>query len=174
MNRINLYPLNIIVAVDYSGGYAKDGKIPWKLSEDMRHFKEITSGHICIMGRHTYEDLLQIRKKFVENGEPILPDRDSFVISRNYKSMEILGATGFESIRTCINSLHQNDPRKVFIIGGQRMFIEALPWVNEVFITVIKGDYRCDSFFPLSSLNQFKIVEGRQTKHAIYIKYTRK
>ena len=54
--------VEIIVAVDEDGGFGKDGKIPWHYSEDLKHFKEVTTGHVCIMGRKTYEDMLEMRK----------------------------------------------------------------------------------------------------------------
>ena len=59
------------------GGFGKDGKIPWSIPEDLDHFKEITTGHICVMGRRTYTDMLAMR---LGAGKPaenftLLPDR---------------------------------------------------------------------------------------------------
>lgn len=54
---------NIIVAVDCEGGFGKEGKIPWFLPEDFEHFKNMTTGHVCVMGRRTYEEMLETRKR---------------------------------------------------------------------------------------------------------------
>jgi dihydrofolate reductase len=54
--------VNIIVAVDDAGGFGKDGKIPWHFPEDFKRFKEITKDSVCVMGRNTYEDMLEMVK----------------------------------------------------------------------------------------------------------------
>lgn len=169
--------LNIIVAVDKYGGFAKERKIPWSISEDMQHFKKITTGGICIMGRNTYEDMLSMYKKRNTSNTPIveiLPNRQSIVVTsqKNYKPE---GATSAISLRAAMESIADNTPKPIFIIGGSRLFIESLPLVDTVFLTVIKDNYTCDMFFPISYLHQnYNIVVGEETEKAYYMKYSRR
>jgi dihydrofolate reductase len=170
--RENVFPLSIIVAVDEHGGFAKDKKIPWKVPEDLKHFKEVTMGGVCIMGRNTYEDTARMLKH--TSNEPLLPGRESYVITRmSGANFPFPGATAAPNIRSVVQSLAHDDKREIFVIGGERMFIEALAWANKVYLTIIHGDYTCDQFFPVSALNKFRLVEGTLTANAKYATYIR-
>ena len=180
-------PMEIIVAVDEHGGFGKDGKIPWYFKEDLKRFKEITSGHICIMGRRTYDDMLQMMiereskktpvsehiQKYLEAVEQreqnpnlhlsgaikeILPNRECYVLTQN-KNHFVIGAAIVSSLREAIHSLSDTDSRKVFVIGGYRAFIEALPWVSKIHMTVVEGDYRCDVRFPMKYINSKFVID---------------
>jgi dihydrofolate reductase len=175
-------PTTIIVAVDHEGGFGKDGKIPWYLPEDLQRFKAMTTGHVCVMGRRTYEEILDARK--VRDSNPcgqhylineILRGRDSFVVSSR-DDFETPGATKVRDIAQVYNIIGQDDKRKVFVIGGRRMFIEALSISNEILMTVVKGDsYKCDVKIPIDVLNKkWKIVSGEETDKAYFVVYNRK
>ena len=164
--------LHIIVAVDTMGGFGKDGKIPWTLPEDMEHFKEITTGHVCAMGRRTYTDMLNMR---LGSGKPaanftLLPDRESYVITRD-DTLSTFGSTRKNSLGEVFQK-YQNTPRDIFIIGGYRMFIEALNYGPKIHMTIVKGDnYECDVHFPLQTLDNYKIINGRETEQCYYVEY---
>lgn len=151
--------LEIIVATDQEGGFGKDGKIPWYHPEDLKHFKEITTGNICLMGRKTYEDMLEMRKaRDKKNGKSdvpikeILPNRLSFVITSN-KTLDTPGAVKAKSIEHALSMLDPDDPRHTFVIGGEQMYVEALPRTGIVHRTIVPGRYGCDRFFPISALD---------------------
>jgi dihydrofolate reductase len=172
-------PLSLIVAVDAAGGFGKDGKIPWHFPEDLKHFQETTKGGICIMGRRTYSDMFEmIQSKRgspqEQIDEPILKDRESFVVTSN-EDFEVHGATSVRSIHQAINTLAKDDDREVFVIGGERMYIEALAFTKTIYMTIVKGEpYGCDRFFPIRVLNKsFKIVDGSQTDDLYFVKYKR-
>jgi dihydrofolate reductase len=170
----------IVVAVDERGGFGKDGKIPWNLPEDLQHFRNLTNGHVCVMGRHTYNDLLDTRVKHKAmngNNDPIveiLPGRESYVVTSN-KEYKAPGATVVDNLGR-VQDLMKADPRKLFVIGGYRLFVQALSWCNTAHVTVVKGDsYNCDVSFPIEVLNKkFTIVSGKQTEKAYYVVYQRK
>lgn len=170
----------IIVAVDQLGGFGKEGRIPWNLREDIEHFKAITTGHVCAMGRRTYEELLEgrkVRDASTNTTEPIteiLRGRQSYVISSN-KTLTTPGATRVDSLGAVIDDM-QNDTRKLFVLGGERLFIQALSWANTIHMTIVKGEpYDCDVFFPISVVNKKFIIEsGRETDRAYYVVYQRK
>jgi len=170
----------IVVAVDCEGGFGKDGQIPWHLPEDMKRFKELTTGHVCAMGRHTFNDMLDMRvKRDAEKGinlpiNEILPGRDCYVITKN-QDYKTPGATRVNSLGNVRDKIKE-DSKRLFVIGGRRMFIEALSWCETIHMTVVKGDrYNCDTFFPIQVLNKkFEIKSGEETDKAYYVVYKRK
>lgn len=176
MIRTNMSPMSIIVAVDECGGFGKDGKIPWANKsfgkEDLKRFKEITSGGVCIMGRNTYDDMLAMKR--TKKPKQILPKRESYVVTS--RGGETPGAEKVLSIREAVQNLDSADKREVFILGGRRIFLEALPWVNKVYMTVIKGDcYNCDLKFPVDYVHKnFTITEGSRTDDLYYVTYQRR
>lgn len=175
--------LNIIVAVDPQGGFGKDGKIPWHFEEDFKHFQAVTNNANCIMGRTTYEEILEHAKKrwkkktkkkkkaeTLELPKDLLPGRQCYVISRTPQTEgNVITAT---SIRDAINKIDNDKP--VFVIGGEKLFHAALPWTKKVYLTVMKESYGCDRFFPVKYLEQhFKIVSGSQNENMFFIEYER-
>lgn len=186
----NIPPLSIIVALDEASGFGKNGKIPWDIPADMKHFMEVTKNSVCIMGRKTYEDMLAMvldrkRAKLTPTGSPptipeptiknILPGRTSYVVTSN-KDYIAQGATAVTSIRQATQDLDENDNREIFVLGGKRMFIEALSWTDTIYVTIVKGaSYDCDIFFPLAALNTgYKIVKGKETEDLYFVTYKRR
>lgn len=173
------YPdkLAIIVAVDQRGGFAKDFKIPWNFPEDFKHFQKTTKGHVCVMGRHTYEEILERRKardqekNITSPIDQILPDRESYVVTTS--TMEMPGATKVEGLRIVGDNL-KDDDRTIFVLGGRRLFVEALAHTQTVYMTIIKQQYNCDMFFPVDYIDKnFKIIDGSQNDDMYFIKYER-
>lgn len=170
--------LSIIVGVDEAGGFGKDGKIPWYFPEDLKNFKKVTENSVCIMGRKTYEDMLEMvksRKKDKKKKiKEILPGRTCFVVTSNteYKAE---GATAVTGIRQAIEELDEPDNHEIFIIGGRRMYIEALAWTETIYLTIVKGKtYDCDLFFPIDIINnKYKIVDGTETEELNFLTYKR-
>ena len=175
--------IEIIVAVDRHGGFGKDGKIPWYYPKDLKHFKELTSGHICIMGRKTYEDMLKMRlkrdKKAGKEGAEInliLPGRQCFVVTSK-KKLETPGAIKAKSIQDAIHSIRDNDNRKVFIIGGERMYREGLDMADTLHITWVPGEYDCDKFFPIDAFvgnSPFKLISQEEDGELLFTTYGRR
>jgi len=178
--KIKIPPLSIIVATDNAGGFGKDGKIPWNIPEDMKHFKEITTGGICIMGRKTHEDMLNMVSARKEKAgdttviSDILPNRSSFVITSNNK-YDAVGAKTATGIRQVIETLDFNDTRRIFIIGGQQMFIEGLSWTHTIHMTIVKDKhFDCDKKFPIEVLGkQYKIFAAQETEELYFVTYQR-
>lgn len=152
----NTPKFTVIAAIDINGGYAKDNEIPWKYKQDMKWFKQQTTGHVCIMGRTTYEE---INTKMGDKGkESVLPDRQCFVVSSTLT--ELPNATVIKSIRDYQQHVAVDDPRIIFIIGGYRLFVEGLALANNVVLTAINRDYNCNKSFPVQYLQKhFAVVE---------------
>jgi dihydrofolate reductase len=125
----------IIVAMSENRVIGKEGKLLWSIKEDMLHFKKLTTGFPCIMGRKTYESI---------PNRP-LPNRENLIISSNltYNSG---GAKVFNTITSAID--HCKDHNKVFICGGGTIYKEAIKFANKIELTLIQGAYEGDTYFP--------------------------
>ena len=131
-------PLMLVVAVAKNGVIGKGGKLPWRIPEDLRHFRRTTEGHAVIMGRKTWDEV----------GKP-LPNRRNIVVTRN-KDWRAEGAEPFASVREAIAAARTTDaePR---VIGGAQIFAEALPLATTIVWTEvnregIEGDVSFPSF----------------------------
>jgi len=151
---------NIIVCVDSQFGFSKNGKIPWHFKADMQRFKTITDSHYCIMGRNTYDEIFEKRKdKILNNGELLLPNRTSIVLSRN-PEFTVSGATKESALRKAIDLHCTDDAKSIFILGGEKLFIETLPFVSKIYLTFIEGEFKCDQFFNLKYLDSHFTIES--------------
>lgn len=123
--------------------------LPWHISEDLKHFKSLTTGHTIIMGRKTYESI----------GRP-LPNRRNIVISRNTEA-SYEGAEVVHSIEDAF-SICKND-NEVFVIGGSNIYEQALSLVDYIYITEIKKSFSGDAFFP--EINKKMWIESSRENH---------
>lgn len=125
--------ISIIVAVAENGVIGSNNSLLWHISEDLKHFKAITSGHPVVMGRKTYESL----------GRP-LPNRVNVIITR--QRIEIPGCTVVHSLDEALVLFPANE--EVFIIGGAQVYAEALPHANRFYLTRVLHSYEGDTLFP--------------------------
>lgn len=123
--------------------------LPWHISEDLKHFKSLTTGHTIIMGRKTYESI----------GRP-LPNRRNIVISRNTEA-SYEGAEVVHSIEDAF-TICKND-NEVFVIGGSNIYEQALSLVDYIYITEIKKSFSGDAFFP--EINKQMWIESSRENH---------
>jgi len=161
------YPLKIIVAVDLQGGFAKENKIPWYFPEDLKYFKEVTKDSTCIMGSNTYKEILEMKKTQILD---LLPGRESIVLSKSLLTEENPSVIICQTLTEAIQSSTKNI---VFVIGGEKLFIQALPLCNEIFMTVINGNYDCDKFFRIEYLKKFNVELVSKLEHGINVRYYR-
>lgn len=153
-NIHRLSRFSIIVAIDNNYGIAKANTIPWKNKSDMNFFKQITYNSTVIMGRNTFESL----KKPLAN-------RNNIVISRQNISDIITFPSIFHALNFCEYSknLKADNYDKVFIIGGEKIYEEALDKYNylcdKIYVSHIDGNYDCDRFFPYHKINKQKVKE---------------
>jgi dihydrofolate reductase len=141
--------LSIIVAMSSNRVIGVNNTLPWHISEDLKHFKSLTTGHTIIMGRKTYESI----------GRP-LPNRRNIVISRNTEA-SYEGAEVVHSIEDAF-SICKND-NEVFVIGGSNIYEQALSLVDYIYITEIKKSFSGDAFFP--EINKQMWIESSRENH---------
>jgi dihydrofolate reductase len=126
--------LSIIVAMAKNRAIGINNTLPWRIPEDLKHFKKLTMGHHMIMGRKTFESI----------GKP-LPGRITVVVSRD-RNLKIDGCTVAHSLQEAVAAC-ANDPQ-IFVVGGADIYAQALELADTLFITEIQQDVEGDAYFP--------------------------
>ncbi|MGL5379649.1 dihydrofolate reductase [Clostridium sp.] len=138
--------LSIIVAKSKNNTIGGDNKLLWHISEDLKRFKEITSGSTIIMGRKTFESL-----------PGILPNRKHIILTNSVDySVDSPNVEVFHSLNDIIH-LWKNSNEEAFVIGGGEIYKALLPHCNKLYLTIVDKDFSGDTFFPEIDLNQWKI-----------------
>lgn len=153
---------DILVACTRNGGIGKEGSIPWYLPPDLKYFREITTNTVCptkknavIMGRNTWRSLPK---------KP-LAGRMNVVLTSAENTDDMTGAGGHvcRSLEEALGFLKgemADQIETVFVIGGERLYREALghPGCSSIYVTMVEcagGDgYECDAFFPINILEK--------------------
>lgn len=133
--------LTIIVATDQQHGIGINNTLPWKLPEDLAHFKRLTTGHPIIMGRKTFESI----------GRP-LPGRRNIVVTRNAGWRH----EGVETVTSLDAAVALLGDTPGFIIGGAEIYRQSMTLANKLVITEIGHTYACDAFFPPVDADQWQ------------------
>lgn len=125
-------------------------KLPWHLPADLKHFKTVTVGDAVLMGRKTYEGL------------PIkpLPNRRNIILTRN-KDYVAPGAEVFHS-KEAILSAVDTDQQTLHIIGGGEIYRLFIDEVDELYQTVIEGDFEGDTYFPTLDFSEFELLSEKE------------
>lgn len=126
--------------------------LPWRLPEDLKHFKALTTGHHILMGRKTYESL----------GRP-LPGRTSVVITRS-DDLRLPGCIVATSIDDAIAAC--NGDTELFFIGGAELYRQALAYADRIYLTEIQSDFEGDAWFPDFDRSQWQETERRHCQSA--------
>ena len=139
--------LKIIVAMDSHRGIGIDNKLPWQIKEDMKEFRRITLDHGVLMGRKTLDSIghaLPHRINYVMTRSLALPYNDVIVVS------------DIESFLK--DKQHSKDV--IFVMGGASLYRIALPYVDEMIISEVKGTYPVDTYFPEFDPNDFILTQS--------------
>jgi dihydrofolate reductase len=138
--------LSIIVAADRNNVIGKDNALIWHLPNDLRFFKEKTTGHAVIMGRKTFESV----------GKP-LPNRRNIIITRN-PDFKADGCEVVPSLQAAIALVSTDEEN--FIVGGEEIYRQALPLTDRVYLTRIDHEFNGDRHFPELG-PEWNVVEER-------------
>ncbi len=126
-------PLTLIVAVAENGVIGRDGTLPWRLPEDLKHFRRLTLGNTVLMGRKTFESL----------GKP-LEGRANWVLSRD-PAYAPAGARVFAQLD---DALAQAPQGELLVIGGAELYRQALPLARRLELTRVHAQVEGDTHFP--------------------------
>ncbi len=138
--------LSIVVAKAKNNIIGKDNKLVWHLPADLKHFKELTTGHKIIMGRKTFESLGRV-----------LPNRKHIIFSQNpdfkVKDENVEVVHSLLQIQELIEG-----EEEAFVIGGAMIYNFLMPYVKKMYVTQIDQEFEGDAFFPVISENTWKEI----------------
>jgi dihydrofolate reductase len=144
--------ISIIAAVAENGVIGRQGKLPWRLSDDLRRFKHLTMGHTIIMGRRTWESI----------GRP-LPGRRTVVVTRqtDYRTAnaEVKIAA---SLNDALNFAEAARDDEAFIVGGAELYRESLSRANRLYLTRVCAAVEGDTSFPEIEWHNWQLVESEE------------
>lgn len=168
---------SLIVAMDDYNGIAKNGDIPWRISEDMKHFKDTTENHVVIMGGNTYRTLprreplknrlnIVISKKELDTLRYLYSTDDEDYTQ--YKSLWSMGFLFVDSPETACKVCENIKADRPFVIGGKQIYEWFLNkyLIDEMVVTGIPGNHNCDTrlHFPYPFGFQYVITKTLNTK----------
>ena len=133
MNR----PLvSIIAALSENRVIGKDNKLLWQIPADLQRFKKLTSGHVVIMGSKTFASI----------GKP-LPYRTNIIVTRDH-ALQAASCVVVHSLEDAIAAAQKLDTGEIFVIGGGQIYEQALKYADKLYLTIVKGDFAGDTYFP--------------------------
>ena len=153
--------LTIIAAISENGVIGKSGKLPWHYSEDLKRFKQLTLNHSVLMGRKTYESILNYKGCPLEN-------RTNIVLSSKKYYNSIEGVIFVNSLDEALNKVRGE---KVYIIGGEKVYRLTLPLANKMEITKIHKIVEGDAFFPEYNKDEWKEVKREDREEYSFLTY---
>lgn len=150
----------IIAAMAPNRAIGKDNKLPWRISEDLKNFKRLTSGNTVVMGRKTFESI----------GKP-LPNRNNVVISSSFPA-----TPGIDVCQTVDEALEKarSYRKDVFIIGGSSIYQQTIPLADKMYLSYVKKEYDGDTFFPEFDESEWKIESRENFAEFELVVYVRK
>ena len=157
------HPLAMVVAMNADRVIGVDGDLPWRIREDLRHFRRVTMGHAILMGRKTWDSI----------GRP-LPGRRNIVISRN-RELKIDGAEVVHGLAQAIGLAIQGGDSEPRIIGGATLYEAALPITSRLFLTEVDRVVEGDTFFPDFDRTQWREISRRagETEGVMFLELER-
>jgi len=141
--------MNAIVAVDNNWCIGNDNELLYHIKNDMKHFKEITMNHVCVMGRKTFDSL---QKK-------PLPNRINVVLTRD-KNFSYWNTLTVDSIDKVLSYFNENE---VYIIGGESIYKQFLPYIKTFYVTkILSNEKKGNKFIP--NLDEMNFIQ-ETTEH---------
>lgn len=143
--------ISIIVAMTPENVIGKNNALLWHLPADMKHFRQLTTGHCIVMGRKTFDSI----------GRP-LPNRTNIVITRNqtWQYEGCIIANSLEDALIIAKKEEQN--QEIFIIGGGNIYKQALPLADKIYLTIVETEIQGDTFFPEIDLEQWQEISHKK------------
>ena len=149
--------ISFVAAMGKNRVIGKNGKLPWHLPKDLKHFHDMTLGKPVIMGRKTYESI----------GKP-LPDRTNIIITRD-QSYKAEGCIVVHTIDEALKAA--GNAEEVMVIGGSQIYKEFLPRANRMYLTFIDEEFQGDTYFPEYNIEEWKEISYEEHERDAENKY---
>lgn len=133
-----------VVAIGRNRELGKDGKLLWRIPDDLKRFRDLTRGHALILGRKTFDSILSYR------GSP-LPERTNIVITRSSTPLGVNDPNVIvvHSLEEALEKAREVETNgEIHIGGGAEIYRLALPYIDKLYLTLIDGEGEADTFFP--------------------------
>jgi dihydrofolate reductase len=182
--------ISIIAAIDDKRGIGKNNKIPWHLKDDLIKLKRLTKDHVVVLGRKTYDSMVWYYNKsgkqmpgklyiVITHDKGYKPTRENAAVTYSLEEAISFARSHLAKLSSVIPNLIGNlDSRfrgkdykesEIFIIGGAQIFQQALPLADKLYLTIVEGDFNCDTFFP--DYSAFRKVVSEESKESEGYKY---
>ena len=145
--------LSLIAAASENNVIGKDGKLPWSLPDDLRHFHDLTLGHPVIMGRKTYESIPHDRRP--------LRDRLNIILTHR-EAVQFPGCIVVSSFPDAIRVAEETGVPEALVMGGEQVYRLALPVARRVYLTLVHAHIEGDAYFPAIDPLQWKEVSREE------------
>ena len=162
--------MNLIAAVDKNWAIGKNNELLVSIPNDMKMFRQMTTGKVVVMGRKTLESF--------PNGLP-LKNRVNIVLTKN-KNYQVKGAIIVHSVEEVLEELKKYDSEDVYVIGGEQIYRQMLPYCDTAHMTKIDHAYAADTYFPnLDQMDDWEMTEVSEEQTCfdleyVFAKYERK
>jgi dihydrofolate reductase len=140
--------ISLVVAASDNNAIGKDGKMPWHLPNDLKHFKNVTWGLPVVMGRKTFDSL----------GKP-LPGRKNIVITRT-AGWKHDNAIGVKSIEDAMFLAKQMDVKELMVIGGGEIYKLLFEKAKRIYLTRVNAEFEADTFFPAIDEKLWQLISS--------------
>jgi dihydrofolate reductase len=155
---VNKMKIVIVAAISRKGRkLGNKNALLWHIPEDLKRFKEKTLGHPIIMGRKTFESIITVL------GKP-LPNRTTIVVTRN-PDFTYEGVLTASSLENAVKKAKELNPTEIHIGGGAELYRQALPFVDELYLTLVDGEPEADTFFPEFENEFIATIEHTKQSH---------
>lgn len=151
--------LCIIAAISENRVIGRDNQLPWSIPDDLKRFRQLTTGHPVVMGRRTFESI----------GRP-LPERTNIVVSRNPR-FQTEGIVRCGSLGEALSRAGEGGREKIFIIGGGQIYGQTIDLADRLYLTVVRGDFSGDAYFPEYGDFSRKISEKHGQSNGLSYKF---
>ncbi len=139
--------ISIIAAIAENRAIGINNDLPWKLPNDMKRFRELTTGHTVIMGRKTFESL----------PKGALPNRTNIVVTRNH-AVTFENCILFDNLQDAIKKY--NTQEEIFVIGGASIYDQVINLADKLYITLVRHSFEnANTFFPEINKNEWIMTE---------------
>lgn len=155
--------ISLIVAFDQNQLIGVNNRLPWHYKEDLKYFKETTTGHDILMGRLTFESILSY-------GNKPLPNRHHIVLTKqmSYNHEQV---TITDDLKQIINQYKESG--ELFVIGGRSIYEQTLPVADRLYITHIEATFEGDTYFPTIDWNEWRCIQEQKINELSFNVYER-
>jgi dihydrofolate reductase len=160
--------VTIVAAIAANGVIGREGRLPWRLPADLRHFRRLTLGHVVVMGRRTYESI----------GHP-LPGRTVVVVSRSLTNLpgtaddsQPAAVYTADSVEAAVALALEID-EEVFVVGGAQVYAAALDIADQMVLTLLDARPNGDTWFPEVDWTRWREAERQLSDGLAFVTYER-